>query len=81
MAGSNQSMMSPALFMSAHRFRCAGCLLALVLGAAFFGLHDSAAQRRHGPSPLDTLKEEADQTLGLNILSRYRSLGVLGEYL
>lgn len=80
MAGSNQSMMSPALFMSARRFRSTACLAALVWGAAFVGLPDGAAQRRHGPSPLDTLKEEADQTLGLNILSRYRSLGVLGEY-
>ena len=38
------------------------------------------AQRRHGPSPLDTLGDAPSQERGFEILQKYRSLGVAGDY-
>lgn len=41
---------------------------------------DARAQRRHGPSPLDTLGKEADQNKGWEILQEFRSLGISRAY-
>lgn len=77
MVGSNRFMISPAFFMSKNSLlRCAFALVFCFIVLSPSG----SAKRRHGPSPLDTLGEEADQKVGWQILKQFRSLGIVGDY-
>lgn len=56
-------------------------LVSALLGFAFLLFVDPLeAQRRHGPSPLNTLGEDASQEVGWEVLKQFRSLGIAGDY-
>lgn len=85
MAGSKRAMrFAPAffmsLFLSRSRARPLCRLFAAIAICAAFAL-PAQAQRRHTPGPLDTLgDEEVDPRAGWEILRRFQSMGIAGDY-
>lgn len=85
MAGSKRAMrFAPAFFMPAFSSRSRAWhfprLLAAIALCAAFAL-PAEAQRRHTSGPLDTLgDEDVDQREGWEILKRFQSMGIAGDY-
>ena len=56
------------------------CILAVVVVVSANLSSEAFGQRRHGPSPLDTLGDNPSQEDGWEVLRKFRTLGIAGDY-